>query len=486
MSFIIDIIDDVFSGLESILKTEPKLLDAKFGNEYDFFSRNNTGFSLGRKSMTTIQSRNNCLLFAPSGVGKTTTCLIPSALKIAMSKQGNSMVINNPSGELTALVAFLISMGYVVLKFDPNDPEHSIHYNPLSRIKTDADIQKVAKMIVTGSNKDAKDFWVIKAQELIALLISFLIDHAPKVNQNLANVYFLLQHLAGDEDVVNGLFADKATENQWRAYKSIVANSPNTKASIISSAIASLSFIGSDKTLCDLTSVDTFDIERMRKEKVVLFLNCPLSDTSYYEVLLGLFFEQLFSEVFNALPRGNDKDIFLLVDELSSISMPNLANVISNARKFKLPILGVLQSENQLYEKYGQYNAKTIINNATRFYMTGLTDECERLEKTLGTQQYYADKDKKVVRSRPLMTADEIRTMDKNKVIVLPNGGMRPLKVKVRPYYKIPRYKRYMEMALPLGHTPVAPFKYEVQYLSLDAYMDTKEVSQENDQEDAV
>ncbi|GGG25063.1 hypothetical protein GCM10011344_27150 [Dokdonia pacifica] len=476
MSFITDIIDDVFSGLESLFKAEPKLLDAKFGNESDFFSRKNTGFSLGQKSMTTLQSRNNCLLFAPSGAGKTTTCLYPTAIKIALSKEGNSMVINNPSGELSQLKNFLIHQGYTVLKFDPNDAEHSIHYNPLSRIRTDADIQKVAKMIVSGSNKEAKDFWVIKAQELIALIITFLITHAPKVNQNLGNVYYLLQHLAGDEDVINGLFADKATDNEWRTYKSIISNSPNTKASIISSAIASLSFIGSDATLCNLTSVDTFDSERMRKEKVVLFLNCPLSDASYYEVLMGLFFEQLFSEVFDTLPRGDDKDIFLLIDELSSIPMPNLANVISNARKFRLPILGVLQSENQLYEKYGQYNAKTIINNATRIYMTGLTDECDRLEKTLGTKQYYADKDKKVVRSRPLMSADEIRTMPIDRVIVLPNGGVHPLCVKVKPYYKIPKYKRYMEMDLPLGHTPITPFKYEAQYLSLDKYHSTETV----------
>ena len=478
MKIITDTIDQLFKGtgdffsggIDSLFDTNPKLLQAKFGNTRDLFSNRYAGFSLGQKSMTTLQSRNNCLLFAPSGVGKTTTCLIPTAIKIALSKEGNSMVINNPSGELTQLQNFLISQGYTVLKFDPNDPEHSIHYNPLSRIRTDADIQKVAKMIVSGANKDAKDFWAIKAQELIALLIDFLLAHTPKVNQNLANVFALLQHLAGNEKAVNGLFADRATEDQWRTYKSIVSNSDNTMASIISSAIASLSFIGSDTTLRNLTSVDTFDVAGMRTEKVVLFLNCPLSDASYYEVLMGLFFEQLFAEVFEGLPRGNDKDIFLLIDELSSIPMPNLANVIANARKFRLPILGVLQSENQLYEKYGQYNAKTIINNATRIYMTGLSDEAERLEKALGTYQYYADKEKKVLRSRPLMPADEIRVMPRGRVIVLPNGGMRPLYVKVQPFYKIRRYKRFMEMELPEGFIPQAGFTYQAQYLSLDKY----------------
>tara|TARA_R110002072_G_scaffold7503_2_gene40953 strand:+ start:747287 stop:748753 length:1467 start_codon:yes stop_codon:yes gene_type:complete len=482
MKTILNFIDQAFSGggdflaggLEGIFENEPKLLEAKFGKERELLSLWNHGFALGNKKFTTIQSRQNLLLFAPSGVGKTTVCLIPSAINIASQNNKASMIINNPSGELTQMTNYFLNQGYMVLKFDPNDPENSIHYNPLSHIRSSSDIQKIASMIVGKSSKDANDFWSIKAIELIALLIEFLIDHSPKVNQNLANVFYLLQNLAGDEDLISGLFSEKSTEKQWLAYKSVNANSENTKASIISSAIASLSFIGSDTILCDLTSVDTFDVARMRKEKIVLFLNIPLNNMEYYKVLLGLFFEQVFSEVFQSLPRGGDKDIYILCDEMSSIPLPNLANVISNARKFQLPILGVFQSENQIYENYGQYNAKTIINNACRTYMTGLTDECERLEKMLGNYQYYEGKeDKKVLRSRPLMSSDEVRTMPKDRVLILPNGGMRPLYVKVKPYYKIGKYVRYMKMDMPEGHERQTFIRYQAQYLSLDKYKNT-------------
>lgn len=446
-------------------------LTAKFGNEYKLLSIRHSGFSLGRKSFSTLQSRNNLLLFAPSGVGKTTVSLIPSALKIASSKEGNSMVINNNSGELEQMTSYFLHKEYVVKRFDPNDIENSIYYNPLHRIKSASDINKVATMIVSKSSKDAKDFWSQKAIELISLLIDFLLMHTPKVHQNLANVYYLLENLAGNEKLVSGLFADKAIEAQWRKYKSVIANSDNTKASIISSAIASLSFLGNDPNLCDLTSVDTFDFSSMRDEKTVLFLNFPVTESSYYGVLLGLFCEQFFAQMFKSIPAKEDKDIFLLIDELSSIPLPNLANISANSRKFKIPILGVLQSENQLYENYGQYNAKTIINNACRVYMTGLTDECERLEKTLGSYQYYQDKEKKVMRTRSLMTADEIRTMPRDRVLVIPNGGMRPIYPKVKPYYKIGKYKKYLKMEVPEDYLPDPPFRYGVQYLSLDKYI---------------
>ena len=84
---------------------------------------------------------------------------------------------------------------------------------------------------------------------------------------------------------------------------------------------------------------------------------------NYYSPLFGLFFEQLFSEIFKSIPQAKDNDLYLLIDELSSIPLPSLSNVIANARKY-MSILGVLQSENQLYENYGQYNAKSILNNA--------------------------------------------------------------------------------------------------------------------------
>lgn len=478
MKLLIDFIDSTLSstgefltgGLGSLLDKRQKLLGAKFGNEGDLFSRWNHSISLGLKAMTTVQARNNVLLCAPSGVGKTTVNIIPTALNIASQKNGASMIINNPSGELSQMTNYFLNQGYTVLKFDPIDAENSIHYNPLSRIKSESDIQKVANLIVGKSSKEKNDFWALKSKELIALIIDFLITHAPKVNQSLANVYFLLQNLAGNEDIINRLFSEESTEKQWLTYKSIIANSDNTKASIISSAISNLAFIGSSQTLSDLTSIDNFDIARMRKEKIVLFMNCPINDMEYYGVLLGLFFEQLFAEVFHSLPRGEDKDIYLLIDEMSSIPLPNLAIVFSNARKAKLPILGVLQSENQIFENYGQYNAKTIINNACRIYMTGLTDECERLEKTLGSYQYYEDKEKKVLRTRSLMTADEIRTMPRNRVLVIPNGGMRPLYVKVRPYYKIGKYVRYMNMEVPEDYLAPTPIRYQTQYLSLDKY----------------
>lgn len=457
-------------------------LSAKFGQESKLISARYDGLSItGTKFLTSKKSKEHLLCFAPSGVGKSTVFLIPSALNIANAnnKKSASMIINNPSGELSKMTNYFINQGYEVYNFDPDNKEQSIYYNPLHRIKNPSDVMKVATMLVQKNRKKVSDFWDLKSIELISLLIEFLLENTSKIYQNIANIYYLLENLAGNEDAVNGLFADQATENQWRAYKSVIANSEKTKSNIISSAISHLSFIGKDPSLCDVTSLDSFDFSRMKTEKIVLFLNCNISNMNYYSPIFGLFFEQLFTEIFRSIPKDSDNDLYLLIDELSSIPLPSLSNVIANARKY-MSILGVLQSENQLYENYGQYNAKSILNNACKVYMTGLNDECERISKALGDYQYYEDKEKKMLRTRPLMTGSEIRTMPVDKVIVIPNGGMKALYCSVKPYYKIRKFIEAMEVELSEEFEPRQSLNFTTQYLSLDKYLAVEENYDEN------
>ncbi len=465
-SIVVEELSEFFASFSK----KDKLLSARFGQTSRLLRRRNQGLSLsGNKFLTIKQSKTHVMYFGPTGSGKTTVCLIPSAINIALSKTDSSMIINNPSGENQRLEAFLVSNGFTVLEFNPNDKKRSIYYNPLARISSSTDVMKVATMLVVKGNKKTKDFWQLKSIELISLLIEFLLTHAPKLYQNIANIFYLLQNLAGEEDTINGLFADKATEKQWQAYKAVIANSENTKASIISSAISALSFIGNSSELSDVTSVDTLDFSSFKNEKICLFLNVKTMDMEFYAPIIGLFFEQLFAELMNKIPKQEDNPLFLMIDELSSIPMPSLPVVIANARKY-FSILGVLQSESQLYDNYGEHSAKTILNNATRVYMSGLDAECERISKALGEYQYYADKDKKVVRTRRLMTSQELRTMPKDRVVIIPNGGLLPLYCKVLPYYKNRRYRKYLEMDFPEGHEPNPQLEYTVQYLPLEPY----------------
>ena len=440
-----DMLSSMFEGIEGLFDDD-KTLKASFGDESKLISSWNKGFSVtGKKQLSIKDSRNNMIIVSPSGGGKTTTVIYPSVMRIE-----SSMLINDPSGEISKTTNYLLSKGFKVKTLDFGNKENSIYYNPLHRISSQSDVNKIATMLIKAGVKNEKmDFWNLKAIELIGLTIHFLIDTKSKVYQNLGNVYALIESMSAEPKKIDELFADEQTpEYIWKKYKSLKANSESALAGIISTAQSKLAFIGNDPTLCDITSIDTFDFNLMREDKIVLFLKCPLGDASYYSTILSIFFEQFFSQQFKTLPKEEQDDIFILIDELSSLQLPNFSNIISNSRKYKMPILGVLQSENQLFEKYGQYDAKTILNNAnTKVYFSGLSHESEHLTKTLGMYEYET-KDKQR-RTRALMTADEIRTMPKNRVLVIPSA-MKPLYCKVTPHYKQRGMMRKLKMDAPI------------------------------------
>ncbi len=442
-------------------------LKADFERPSKLISARHKGFSVtGKKHLSLEQSRNNMIIVSPSGGGKTTTVIYPSIFNIGNDKNGGSMLINDPSGELFKTRAFLISRGYRVLEINFGDKGNSLYYNPLQRIKTNADVSKVASMLVRATHKQT-DFWSLKATELIGLCIHHLRATEPKVYQNLANVYHILETLAGEPEVIDRYFAATTPQQLWRKFLSQMGASENTRAGIIATAQSSLSFLGEDEVLCDLTSVDNFDFDMLRREKVAVFLHCPLGDMAYYSTILSIFWEQYFSHVFSRLPEKGDKDVFVILEELSSLHLPNLANIISNARKFRCPIMGVLQSENQLFHNYGVHNGKTILNNASvKVYFTGLSDESKGVSDTLGIYEY--EDASGVVKKRVLMSPDEVRTMRPDHVIIVPSG-MRPILTKTIPFYRQRRLKRFMGLTMPNGQEDIGA-GYTVQYIDFERY----------------
>jgi type IV secretory pathway TraG/TraD family ATPase VirD4 len=456
-------------SLEELLAKKDHKLSSKFERESKLISAANKGFSItGRKNLSVKNSRENLVIVSPSGGGKTSTIIYPSCFNIQ-----SSMIINDPSGEIIKTKNYFISKGFNVKTLDFGNKTDSIYYNPLKRIKTNADVVKVASMLVRSTSKKGDfDFWNNKSVELIAMFINFILENEKPIYQNLGNVFHMLEVLQGSPETIDQLFAQKASEQLFQKYKSLIGTSDNTRSSIIASAQASLSFIGNDPTLCDITSTDNFDFGTLRNEKTILFLRCPLGDVGYFSTINSIFFEQFFSEVFSKIPDEKEDDIFILIDELSSLYLPNLANIISNSRKFQTPILGVLQSENQLYQNYGEFNAKTILNNAnTKVYFTGLTDESNHLEKTLGRYEY--EDEKGAIRSRALMTSDEIRTMPRKNILII-HSGMRPIKATVTPHYRQPRLMKLLNMETPENQQEEIT-NHSIQYLSFKQSNDEEE-----------
>ena len=438
-------------------------LKASFGKANKILSPYEDGFCIDGKNyfMSIPKSRENLLVVAPSGRGKSQVIAIPTLLN---SKSKYSIIVNDPSRELSATIPYLQSVGYrcSILDFGRKT---GVYFNPIGGCRGNlTQMRKVAKTLVSATSHEKEDFFTLSAEDCLTLFIQYVTESENYEFQNLANVYRLLLEYQANPHLIENLIATKGSEELFRKFRALAGTSENTRKSIIASALAALSFIGEDPMLCDITSRTTIQFEDFRRLPHALFVQIPVGDTKFYAPIVSMFFQEFYRFAFSFLPSERELDVMMVMDEFDTLTAINdYSTIISNARKFKIPQLLILQSE-ALLAKYGD-KAKNILSNANyKVYFGGLTNEVYDLEKILGNYDYI-DKESRNIRQRPLMTASEIREM-KDEVLVLISGE-KPLKVPITPAYKQPELVRKLNLR---SQNPQPVENFTVSYIDLTPF----------------
>jgi len=435
---------EFFEVLISGIPIKNKKYSAEFAPVSTLFSRSYHGFCLtGRKNLSVKHSYQNALIIGGTGVGKSSVVLIPSLYAMK-----SSFIVHDPSGELFVKSgAFLKQRGYVVKLLNFANPAVSSGYNPLERAHGSSDIQKIALLLIENSIGKGKDpFWNTQAVALLAMLISVL-KKQEKEYQNLFNVRHLLNQLGANSSAIDDLFSRFADEKLFSEYKSFIAYDDKVVNGVIATSKAALQ-IFNDDSVAQVTSFDTLNFQDFRDWPVALFIQNSVADQKYYSVLTSLLFEQFFSFLLGRFPNDNEQDIFLLIDEASSLNLPTLPLAVANVRKHRAGIMILVQDFAQVVHHYGRYDADAIKSNCfAKMYFTGQSLETTKeLEATLGKFEYEDDKGHKVVRS--LMTNDEIRTLKSTRALLI-CGHHHPIMARLRPYYKNSTYRNYSLLPIP-------------------------------------
>lgn len=456
---IFELITEIFKVIFNVAPDKKTKLDAGFMKVSKLLSRWNKGFCLnGTKNLTVKQSHMSAMVLGGSGSGKTVSVAIPTIYNLA--KHGHSFCVHDPSSELyLASSGYLESMGYKKIKvINYSNPIISHGFNPMYRLKNSAsETQKLASLLVRNSmgenNKDP--FWQTQASLLIYLIMRVL-QHKSHWYQNLANVKRVLDNMTTKPEAMDILVAECRDESILSEYKNFLILDKKLFTSIISSARAALS-IFTDPLVQTVTAYDSIDFDSFRKEKTALFINNKTGDIKYYSALSSVFFEQFFSSIMDKLPSKDDKNIFFIIDESSSLYLPSLQIALSNLRKYKAGILNLAQDYNQYIHLYGNYEAEAIKTNSyAKIYFPGQPlNTAQELEKLLGSFEFEDEKGNR--RTRPLMTVDEIRAMEPNTALIVA-GSNRAVFTKMKPYFKSYKYKNLSKYPLPERQSQI-PFE---------------------------
>jgi len=435
----------LYDALVELLGGVPKKSEtyhAEFVSAGSVASRWNKGFNLtGTRNLKISDSYMNAMICGGSGSGKTSVVLLPSIYSMKSSK-----VINDPSGELLLQSGgYLRSEGFKVIELNFLRPEISAGYNPLIRAQSSSEIQKIASMLVRGSlgTKSSDPFWTNLAITLLWILISILKKQEPQF-YNLCNVRHLLNQMGSNPKAVDSLFAKDADEKLYAEYLSFISYDQKIVSGVLASCKSALQLFNDD-SIAKVTSHDSISFKGFRERPTILFLRNSIPDQRYYSILTSLFFEQFFSFLLSELPSTEHQDIFLLIDEASSLYIPTLPIAVANVRKHKAGIMLLLQDYSQLANQYGEHDSKGIRSNCyAKVYFPGQTLDTSRyLEAELGQFEFEKEDGKRIV--RPLMTNDEIRTMSKDRALLI-CGNNPPVFAHTRPFYKNAWFKRYSKI----------------------------------------
>jgi len=324
----------------------------------------------------------NCCIIGSSGSGKTRFWLTPQLL-LAHS----SYVCVDPKGGILGQVgSFLQKQGYKIKVFNSIDFARSMHYNPLSYVKTESDVLKFVNALIENTKGDGKEgdpFWTKSETLLYCALIGYIVFEGPEEERNLNTLVDMLNSMEVREDdeaflnavdyMFKGLEKRKPAHFAVRQYKKFKLASGKTAKSILVSCGARLAPFDIGQ-LREIISYDEMELDRMGDRKTATFF--IISDTNItYNFIVALAFSQMFNQL---CERADNKyggrlphHVRVLWDEMANTGqVPQLEKLVAVIRSREISLCMFLQAQSQLKGLYKDH-AETILGNCDSVIFLG-------------------------------------------------------------------------------------------------------------------
>ena len=408
----------------------------------------------------------NCCVIGSSGSGKTRFWLTPQLLQAHSSY----VVVDPKGGVLSQVGSFLQKRGYKIKVFNSIDFSKSMHYNPLTYIKTEADILKFVNALISntkGEGKEGDPFWTKAETLLYCALLGYIIFEGSEEERNMNTLVDMISGMEvkeDDEDFLNAVdYMFKGLEQRKpdcfavKQYKKYKLSSGKTAKSILISCGARLAPFDIPQ-LREIMSYDELELDRMGDRRTATFF-CISDTDSTYNFLVAL----AFSQMFNLLCERADNvhggrlphHVRVLWDEAANTGqVPNLEKLVAVIRSREVSLTLFYQQLAQCKAIYDK-NAETILGNMDSVIFLGgreastikeisenwlgkATISMQTDGRTRGNSESYSQNNQRV--GRELMTPSELATMPGDRCI-LQLRGLPPFYSKKYDLKQHPNYK---------------------------------------------
>ena len=404
------------------------------------------------------------MMIGAAGCGKTAFWLYPN-LEYACAA-GMSFLTTDTKGDLYRnYMNICKAYGYSTSVIDLRNPTKSDSFNLLHLVNKYSDLykkapklsykakaEKYAKIIAKTliySDGDASSygqnaFFYDAAEGLMTSTILLIAEFADPEQRHIVSVFKLIQDLLGPSEVKDKnqfqlLMERLPAEHKARWFAGAALNtSEQAMQSVMSTAMSRLNaFLDSEleQILCFDTAVDA---EKFCNEKCAVFVVLPEENPNTY-FMVSLLIQQLYREILTvADEKGGalDNRVMFYCDEFGSLPPISSAEVMYSAsRSRKLSIVSIIQSYQQLEKNYGKEGAAIIQDNCQLTIAGGFAPTSETadiISKALGSRTVMTGSvsrghenasESLQMTERPLMSADELKSMRPGSFIVMKTGA---------------------------------------------------------------
>ena len=439
--------------------------------------------SVGAKNQVTALVDTDdvhCLMIGASGVGKTAFFLYPN-LEYACST-GMSFLTTDTKGDLYRNYGAIARdhYGYNVAVIDLRNPTRSdgnnmLHLvnkymddycadenNLVAKAKAEKYAKIISKTIINAGDENfgQNQFFYDAAEGLLTAVILMIAEYLPpqKVDgklvdcRHIVSVFKIVQELIAPSRIKGKsqfqlLMEQLPPDHKTKWFAGAALNSAEqAMMSVLSTILSRLnSFLDSEmeQILCFDTAIDA---EKFCNQKSALFIVLPEEDLTKY-FMVSLMIQQLYREILAVADENGGKlknRVVFYADELGTLpAIDSLELIFSASRSRRLMMVPIIQSFGQLKKNYGEEGSEIIIDNCQDTIFGGFAPNSKTadvLSQALGSRTVMSgsinrgknDPSQSLqMMERPLMTADELKSIPKGSFVVM-KTGTHPMKTKLR------------------------------------------------------
>lgn len=386
--------------------------------------------------------QRHTLVLGPSGCGKTRSIFMPNC---ATSERG-SFIATDPKSELWKFTA-----GKHVnrMRFAPKEPDDSMEFNFIASCKDEEIAERVAAAIVQREGDTGEQYWQISEQQLLQAAISHV------AYSRVPTPTHLYELLCSGIGSISKELSRSQVETTRRLIASYVSLEDKMKAILAQSLVAKLTWLENSNVRRFTSSTKLeFDFSKLRKYPTQVYWCLSEDDIKTLQPLTTIFFNLALVKLKKA--DGNIP-VTLFLDEFANIGkLSNFDTDITILRGRDIGIVAGIQSISQLETIYGRSRAETIFGNFNnKIVFNGVEIEtAERISKLTGDTTYREITESRSRRggffrgestitesqhahARRLLTADEVRRFDKNKLLLI-STDLPPISVERMMYTEPP------------------------------------------------